>query len=77
MDVPVLIFGQLTDITGATRLVIENVSDTDAVRAELLRLYPALADTKFVVALDKKIITENAGLAKDSTLALLPPFSGG
>jgi sulfur-carrier protein len=32
---------------------------------------------KFVVAVDKKTITENTMLNDHCTVALLPPFSGG
>jgi len=77
MDVHILIFGHLTDITGTSQLSIENVADTDGVQAELKRRFPALADASYAVALDKKIVSENTGVTNNSTVALLPPFSGG
>lgn len=77
MDVNVLIFGHLTDITGAGQLAVENVADTDGVQAELKRRFPALADAGYAVALDKKIISGNMAVTNNSTVALLPPFSGG
>ncbi len=77
MDINILIFGHLTDITGAGQLVLENVADTDGIQAELTRRFPALAGARYVMALDKKVVSENTGLANNSTVALLPPFSGG
>jgi molybdopterin converting factor small subunit len=43
----------------------------------LNKRYPELAATKYVIAVDKQVITENTVLSKKSMVALLPPFSGG
>jgi molybdopterin synthase sulfur carrier subunit len=40
-------------------------------------MFPAIAGAKFVIAVDKKVISENTILQGNSTIALLPPFSGG
>ena len=39
--------------------------------------YPEFTKTKYVIAVDKQVIKENTVLNKKSTVALLPPFSGG
>jgi molybdopterin converting factor small subunit len=44
---------------------------------QLNKLYPALADKKYVVAVDKQDVTTNTVLTNNNTVALLPPFSGG
>ncbi|HEX7904638.1 MAG TPA: MoaD/ThiS family protein [Chitinophagaceae bacterium] len=76
MQVKIIIFGQLTDITG-TSVSLDNVTDTDNLVKTMNKLYPGLADKKYLVAVDKKIIAENSLLKENSTVALLPPFSGG
>ena len=76
MPVNIIIFGRLTDITGGS-LVLENVEDTNCLVEELHLLYPALADSKYVIAVDKKVVHENTRLSENSVVALLPPFSGG
>lgn len=76
MAVNVIIFGRLTDITGSS-LSLENVADTSTLVKELHRLYPALADAKYMIAVNKKLINENTLLTENSAVALLPPFSGG
>jgi len=53
------------------------VSNTDELLAALKQQYPSLGTAKFVVAVDKKIIQGNTALAANSSIALLPPFSGG
>jgi len=76
MPVNIIIFGRLTDITGNS-LALENIGDTNSLVKELHVLYPALADAKYVIAVNKKVVTENTTLTENSIVALLPPFSGG
>ena len=77
MEINVLLFGQLTDITKAGTIALDNVTDTDAVVKKLHRQFPALANSKYVIAVDKKIISSNTQLTNNCTVALMPPFSGG
>ena len=76
MTVNIIIFGQLTDIAGSS-LALENIADTNGLVKELHIRYPALADARYLVAVDKKVANENTTLTEDSIVALLPPFSGG
>lgn len=77
MQVTVLFFGQLKDITGGSGILLENISDTDQLLDSLKKTYPGLSAAKFIIAVDKKITDENMILENGSTVALLPPYSGG
>lgn len=77
MKVNIIIFGQLVDITGDNHITVTDISDTDGLIAELNRIYPGLAEASYVVAVDSKVIPGNCKLTDMSTIALLPPFSGG
>jgi sulfur-carrier protein len=77
MQVNILLFGQLAEIAGKDNLVLHDVPDTGALVNSLHQLYPQLAESKFVIAVDKKVISTNTPLNDSSTVALLPPFSGG
>jgi molybdopterin synthase sulfur carrier subunit len=77
MQVNILIFGQLTDITGVSQLSLSDISTSDELERVLVQRYPALAHAKYAVALDKRVIKGNTQLTNNSTVALLPPFSGG
>ncbi|ULQ54875.1 MoaD/ThiS family protein [Flavihumibacter rivuli] len=77
MNIQITIFGQLTDITGSNSISIPAVSNTDELFMELKKQFPALEKAKFVVAVDKKIIHGTAAITANSSIALLPPFSGG
>jgi molybdopterin synthase sulfur carrier subunit len=77
MTVHIILFGQLSDIIGVDKITIENSLDTDSMVKSLQNTYPALTQSTFVIALDKKIISSNTLLTDQCTVALLPPFSGG
>ena len=72
----VLFFGKLVDVAGSS-LVVNNAKTTDELLDQLRLQFPALAAEKYIVAVDKKTITENTSLTDNCTVALLPPFSGG
>lgn len=76
MQVTILFFGQLTDIAG-NQLILNDVKDTDELKKELTNRYPALTNSKFILTVDKRTVAENTVLNQNSTVALLPPFSGG
>ena len=76
MAVEIIIFGHLADIAGSS-LSMENVRDTNALVSGLHKLYPALANTKYLIAVNKSVVNENTKLKENSIVTLLPPFSGG
>jgi len=76
MAVNIIFFGQLADIAG-TSVFINGVADTDSLITALHNTYPALARAKYVIAVDKRVITSNTLVNGKTVVALLPPFSGG
>lgn len=77
MGIQIKIFGQLAELIGSDKLLLQDVKDTDLLRKRLISDFPKLADYPFVVAVDKKVINENRTLKEDDEVALLPPFAGG
>ncbi len=77
MQIEVLFFGSLKDITGEASLLLADAKDTDTVQEQLQKRYPALAAAKYFTALNKEMITANKTLREGDTVALMPPFSGG
>ena len=76
MSVKIILFGKLADIAGST-VSIDNIADTDSLVDSLNKRYPGLASTKYMIAVDKQLVTENTVINEKSMVALLPPFSGG
>lgn len=70
-------FGILAEKIGSQDLQVDQITDTDSLRAYLTDKYPELSTLKFTIAVDKKQVKENKELHQNSEVALLPPFSGG
>lgn len=77
MKTKVLLFGQLTETIGSKELEIDGCVDTASLIAALCQQYPALIQSKYVIAVNQVMITDNTILSDNSIVALLPPFSGG
>ncbi|HWR32307.1 MAG TPA: MoaD/ThiS family protein [Chitinophagaceae bacterium] len=77
MEINLLVFGQIADITGKTMWKIAGVQNTDDLLQKLITDFPALKSLSYSIAVNKVIIRENTLLANDDTVAILPPFSGG
>jgi len=77
MEIRLLSFGQVTDITGKDTLKISDVKNTDELNQFLAKAWPQLESIKYSIAVNKKIIQENTQLHDQDTVAILPPFSGG
>ena len=73
----IILFGQLRDLAGSNRISVGVVTDTNDLQKELNLKYPDFANTKYAIAVDKKIISKTVPLNAESEIALLPPFSGG
>jgi len=76
MSITIKSFGQLTEIT-AHIIILEESKDTDDLRNQLEKRFPLLQNRKYAIAVDRKIITNMVKLNEASSVALLPPFSGG
>ena len=76
MSIQIILFGQLADIAGKS-VFVNDVADTDSLINALNKTYPALAESKYVIAVNKEVITSNTLLNENHVVALLPPFSGG
>ncbi|MEO8116050.1 MAG: MoaD/ThiS family protein [Bacteroidota bacterium] len=77
MEINLLSFGQVADITGKDALKISDVINTNELEQFLVKAWPQLQSIKYSIAVNKKIIRENTQLHHEDTVAILPPFSGG
>lgn len=77
MQVNILLFGHLTDLLGASEILLNDLLDSNSLVESLNNQYPELRNQKYVIAIDKKIINTNTLITEGSIVALLPPFSGG
>ncbi|WP_304201334.1 MoaD/ThiS family protein [Flavobacterium alvei] len=77
MEINLLAFGQIAEITGKSAWKISGIKDTNALIQDLEKQFPHLVKTNYSIAVNKKVIQENTAINENDTIALLPPFSGG
>lgn len=77
MEVNILAFGKIADITARSAWKMEGVRSSSDLREQLEAQYPALRDMRYQIAVDKKIVNSETQLTDGTEVALLPPFSGG
>lgn len=75
MRIKVLAFGQIAEITGSQLYM--DATDTAFLKAALQIEFPALADKKYAIAVNNKVISDSKGLSENDVVALMPPYSGG
>ncbi|MBK6836920.1 MAG: MoaD/ThiS family protein [Bacteroidetes bacterium] len=71
------LFGALVDIAGTENLLLQSVSNANDLRNQFIELYPEAKTSKFLIAVNKKIVNENYSINESDEVALMPPFSGG
>ena len=77
MEINLLAFGQIAEITGKSTWKMTGIKDTNILIKKLEEQFPALVKTNYSIAVNKKVIQENTAITDKDTIALLPPFSGG
>ena len=77
MEINLLAFGQIAEITGKSAWKMAGIKDTNTLIEKLEVQFPALVKLKYSIAVNKKVIQENFTINENDTIALLPPFSGG
>lgn len=75
--IEVMFFGQLTDSTGVSSVLVEDVANTEMLIDVIKSRYPSLESSKYMVAVNNTMVTENTILTPGSKVAFMPPFSGG
>jgi molybdopterin synthase catalytic subunit/molybdopterin synthase sulfur carrier subunit len=75
--IEVMFFGQLTDATGVSSAMVEEVTNTDMLINMMKMRYPSLESSTYMVAVNNTMVTENTIIRPGSKVAFMPPFSGG
>lgn len=77
MEINVLFFGILTEVTGTSRKHYRNIESFSDLRHRIEDDYPEIVHYNFRIAVNNEIIDENPVLDNDDEVAFLPPFAGG
>jgi molybdopterin converting factor subunit 1 len=75
--IEVMFFGQLIEGTGVASIMVEEVANTEELIQMMKMRYPFLESSKYMLAVNNTMVTENTFITPGSKVALMPPFSGG
>lgn len=70
-------FGKIAEFMESQSINTDEVSDTNEFKQYLEETFPQLKGMKYILAVDKKIVQVNTAIKNNSTIAVMPPFSGG
>lgn len=56
---------------------LENPGTLSILKEKLFDSFPALKEAKFTIALNNQMVLNDPPIPENSTIALMPPFSGG
>ena len=75
MTIKIIAFGQISEIMG--KEISVEATDVVSLKIALQNKYPPLAEKKYVVAVNRKLVNGNINFTANDTVALMPPYSGG
>jgi molybdopterin converting factor small subunit len=77
MEVKVLFFGVLGEITGNDIKVYREVKSIGDLRYRIEDDFPEVVHYNYIISLNNEIITSDTELKHGDEVALMPPFAGG
>jgi molybdopterin synthase sulfur carrier subunit len=77
MQVKVLFFGVLTEVTGTPVRHYQDVKTTGDLRLRIEDDFPEIAHYNFRVSLNSQILNDESELKDNDEVAFMPPFAGG
>lgn len=77
MEISVLFFGVLADVTGVHQKHYQNVKSFDDLKYRIEDDFPEIINYNFRMAVNNIIINEDPMLRHGDEVAYLPPFAGG
>lgn len=75
MNIKIIAFGQIAEITGKELML--KAEDLDFLKRNLMEKFPELSDKKLAFAVNKKLVQNNVTFNENDVVALMPPYSGG
>jgi molybdopterin synthase sulfur carrier subunit len=77
MQVKVLFFGVISEITGTNLKVYREVESVGDLKLRIQDDFPEVVHYNFRIALNNEILNTDVPLNDGDEIALLPPFAGG
>ena len=77
MQVKVLFFGVLVEVTGSNCKFYSDAKSIGALKLMIQDEFPEIAHYNFCISLNNEIVNNDRNLKDGDEVALMPPFAGG
>jgi molybdopterin converting factor small subunit len=77
MDISVLFFGVLAEITGTSLKHYRDIKSFGDLKQRIRDDFPEFVHYNFRIAVNNRLVNEDPLLSPGDTVAYLPPFAGG
>jgi molybdopterin synthase sulfur carrier subunit len=77
MQVKVLFFGVLVEVTGTNLKLYSDAKSIGALKFMIQDEFPEIAHYNFCLSLNSEIVNDDRNLKDGDEIALMPPFAGG
>ncbi|MBK7816151.1 MAG: MoaD/ThiS family protein [Sphingobacteriaceae bacterium] len=76
-DIRIDLYGVLAEIAGKQQLIYSNIKDIHSLKKKVNTNFPEMDAYNYIIAINNMIVHENVQIPLGSSIALMPPFSGG
>ncbi len=77
MEINVLFFGVLTEVTGTHRKHYRGIRSFSDLKYRIRDDFPGIENYNFRIAVNNRIVNEDPVLNDNDEVAYMPPFTGG
>ena len=77
MEISVLFFGVLAEVTGTDRKHYKGIKSYGDLKHRIEDDFPEIVHYNFRIAVNSKILNDDPLLRQDDEVAYIPPFAGG
>lgn len=77
MEIKVLFFGVLSEVTKTGMKHYRNVKSISDLKFRILDDFPEIAYYNYRISLNNELISNNSALKNGDEIAFMPPFAGG
>jgi molybdopterin synthase sulfur carrier subunit len=77
MEVNVLFFGILAEVTKTGNKVYRNIKSITVLKLMITDDFPEIAHYKFRISVNRELVLDDVELKNGDEVAFLPPFTGG
>lgn len=76
-EITLTFYGVLAEIAGTHQTTVSHIETIDELKTHMGAAYPGINKHNYIIAVNNKIAGNNQSIHHGSSIAIMPPFSGG